>query len=56
MLNKTILVKIKKVTFGADGKVYIAVDYPLAENRPTFVFTKSDFETLNDKVNLQIKP
>lgn len=50
-INKKMFVKVKKVTYGKDNKVYITIFHPLADNFPTFRINPEDLEKFKLTVN-----
>lgn len=38
VIGKDLVVKVTKMAHGKDGKLYVTVAHPQAENRPTFVW------------------
>lgn len=41
-IGKDMTVKVTKMAYGKDGKLYVTVAHPHAENRPTFVWKGSE--------------
>ncbi|KKR51817.1 MAG: hypothetical protein UT89_C0006G0016 [Parcubacteria group bacterium GW2011_GWE1_40_20] len=42
-IQKTITVKVTKITFGKDEFVYLTVHHPLSKNYPSLVFETNKF-------------
>ena len=45
-MKNVIKVFIRKITLGSNGKVYLVLEHPLANNYPSLVIEKIKFEIL----------
>ena len=51
VMNKTLLVNINKITFGKDGKIYLAFSHPLAKNYPSLLIESKKWEEMQKFIN-----